>query len=172
MARRKRLRAGDVFTIPLDDERVGYGQIVHSSGHGHYYFAVFEEAYSRREEPDLEAVIAGRLALLALSLDALLYHGHWRVVGHREVDPQELPWPAYKEAVSPDSFQVVDYTGERGREATTTEAEQLPFRAVVAPIVVEDAFKALHGLAEWEDVYDKLRPVSEERTSTALLSDA
>lgn len=169
MARRKRLRVGDVFTVPLDEERVGYGQIVYSSGHGNYYFAIFEEAHLRDEEPDLEEVVAGRLALLALSLDALLYHDHWQLVGHREVDADRLPWPAYKEAIAPGSFQIVDYTGQRGREATPGEVEMLPFRTVVAPIVVEDAYKALHGLADWDEAYDKLRPVSDDRTSAALL---
>ena len=170
MARRKRLRVGDVFTIPIDDERVGYGQVVHDFGQGHYYFVVFKEAFARDEEPELDAVLAGRLALLALSLDALLYHDHWQVVGHRGVNPERLPLPAYKEGVSPGKYEVVDYTGERRRDAAAAEVDELPFRAVVAPIRVEKALRALHGLEDWNEAYDELRPVPEDRTSSALLS--
>lgn len=171
MARGKRLHVGDVFTIPLDDERVGYGQIVRAQGQGHYYFAVFEGAYPRKEEPGLDAVLEGELALLALSLDALLYHDHWQIVGKREVNSAMVRWPAYKEGVSPPgTFEVVDYTGERRRKATEAEAEELPFRAVVAPIRVEKALRALHGLEDWNDAYDELRPIPESQTSDALLS--
>lgn len=170
MARRKRLQVGEVFTIPLDDERVGYGQIVSAQGQGHYYFAVFEGAYPREQTPDLDAVLEGGLALLALSLDALLYHDHWQIVAERPVN-SAMPWPAYKEGVSPPgTFEVVDHTGERRRKATQAEAEMLPFRAVVAPIRVEKALRALHGLEDWDDAYDELRPIPASRTVDALLS--
>ena len=169
MARRRRLRVGDVFTIPLDDKRVGYGQIVHDYGQGHYYFAIFEEAFERDDEPDLRTVLEGRLALLPLSLDALLYHHHWHVVGHQDVHPERLPWPAYKEGVSPGVYEVVDYTGKRRREAGAGEADELPFRAVVAPVRVEKALRAIHGLEDWNDAYEELRPAPEDRTSSALL---
>ncbi len=166
------LDLGDVFTIPLDDERVGYGQIVDRWGKsgGHFYFAVFDGVHPADAEPDLDAVLAEPLALLGLSMDALLLHGHWRVVGHREVDTAAVPWPAYKEGVSPRVFDVVDYTGQRRRRATPEEAEALPFRAVVAPIVIEDALKALHGLKNWNPAYDKLRPAVDGMTSARLLS--
>jgi hypothetical protein len=51
--RRQKLRVGDVFTIPLDEERVGYGQIVDQWGQsgGHFYFAVFAEAYPGDDAP-------------------------------------------------------------------------------------------------------------------------
>lgn len=167
---RVRLRVGHVFAVPLDEDRIGYGQIVHSSGHGNYFFALFERPYQRNEKPDLRTVVNDRLALLALSLDALLYHEHWQLVGHCAVDSTRVPWPAYKEAISPGRFQVVDHAGKRRRTATAAEAEELPFRTVVAPIVVENAYKALHGLAGWDDAYDKLRPVPDNQRSDHLLS--
>lgn len=166
MAKRRKLRVGDIFTIPLDADRVGYGQIVDTWGGsgGHFYFAVFAEAYTRDVAPPIDDVVAGDIALLALSMDALLHHGHWEVVGHREVDAGLLPWPAFKEAVSPDEFHVVDHTGQRRRPATVQETDELPFRSVVSPIVLERALQAIHGLGEWDPQDDKLRPPVASRT--------
>jgi hypothetical protein len=83
------------------------------------------------------------------------------------VNSDRLPWPAYKEAVAPGAFDVVDFTGTKRRRATSDEAESLPFRAVVAPIRVERALRALHGLEEWNAAYDELRPPPRDQTSAA-----
>jgi hypothetical protein len=170
--RRLRLQVGDVFSIPVDDDRVGYGQIVASWGEsgGQFYFAVFDGVHPRDKVPDLDAVLAEPLILLALSMDALLVHGHWQVVGHAEVGDRRIPWPAYKEGVSPPgSFDVVDASGQRRRAASDEEAARLPFRTVVAPIRIEKALRALHGIEPWDDAHDSLRPVDHELTSAALL---
>jgi hypothetical protein len=171
--KRLRLNVGDVFCIPVDEERVGYGQIVAqwSESGGHFYFAIFDSLYPVDEVPDLESIASSSLVLLALSMDALLFHEHWRVVGHREVDEASIPWPAYKEGVSPPgTFDVVDHTGTRRRRAAEDEIECLPFRKVVAPIRVEKALRALHGKEVWDEAYDALRPVPEGQTSAALLT--
>jgi Immunity protein 26 len=170
--RRLKLRVGDVFSIPVDDDRVGYGQIVSTWGEsgGQFYFAVFDGAYPSDEEPDFEAVLANPVILLALSMDALLVHGHWQVFGNAEVDLDRIPWPAYKEGVSPPgAFDVVDASGQRRRSAADDEAARLPFRTVVAPIRVEKAFRALNGTEPWDEAYDALRPVDDELTAAALL---
>ena len=111
---------------------------------------------------------SGSVKILALSMDALLFHGHWQVVGHRDV-VRGLPWPAYKEGVSPPgTYEIVDHAGRLRRRATGAEVERLPFRSVVAPIRLEKAIQALHGLSEWNAAYDELRPVSRDLTSDHL----
>lgn len=170
--RRPKLRAGDVFRVPIDDDRLGFGQIAASWGEsgGHYYFAIFDGVYLRDETPELDAIVSAPLLLLALSMDALLFHEHWQLVGHRDFDETAIPWPAYKEGVSPPgTFDVVDHTGQRRRRATDDEAERLPFRKVVAPIRVEKALRALHGEEPWVEAYDELRPAADGETSAALL---
>jgi hypothetical protein len=167
----ERFSVGDIFAIPLANDRVGYGQIVAPWGNsgGHFYFAVFAGAYPRREEPDLEVVAEEQVALFALSMDALLHRGHWQVVGNRAVDVEGLPWPAYKVGVSPPgTFDVVDYTGRHLRQATSAEAEELPFPTVVAPIRVEKALRALDGEEPWDPIYDGLRPAEPHKTTAAM----
>ena len=153
--RRMRLSIGDVFQLPLDLSRFGYGQIVARHGRSAYYFAIFEQPYEFGEEPDVADVVQGRIALLGLSLDALLYHGAWEIVGHASV-PQ-IEWPTYKEAVASNDFEAVDHTGSIRRPATPEEADSLRYRSVVAPIRLQNAFRALHGAAAWNEECDKLR---------------
>jgi hypothetical protein len=167
-----KLSVGDVFSVPIDADRVGYGQIVSPWGEsgGHFYFAIFDWVGSADEAPDIDAIVSAPLLLLALSMDALLFHQHWRVVGHHDVDGSAIPWPAYKEGVSPPgAFDVVDFTGTRRRPATDDEVERLPFRKVVAPIRVEKALRALRGDDPWDDGYDALRPVADDATSASVL---
>jgi Immunity protein 26 len=152
---RMRLSIGDVFQLPLDSSRVGYGQIVGSYERSAYWFAIFERPYEFGERPDVADVVRGRIALLGLSLDALLYHKRWEIVGNAPVG--QIEWPTYKESVAPDVFEAVDHTGSMRRPATPEEADRLPYRSVVAPMRLQNAFRALHGAAEWNEEYDKLR---------------
>ena len=143
----------------MSDGRYGLGQIVaaYGSSGGHFYFVVFRSTYSGDQDPPLARVVQDDLALLALSMDALLYHGHWQVVGRHAVQADRVPWPEYKEGAAPGVFDVVDASGRTRRPATTDEIERLPFRKVVAPIIVQDAFEALHGAREWLPEYDHLK---------------
>jgi hypothetical protein len=166
---RQRLQIGDVFTLPVDDERVGFGQIVArwEEADGYYYFAIFERLYRRSEQPPLDVILKDRIAFLALSLDALLFVGDWTVVGRVPV-ATDIPLPAYKEAVgTPDRVCVVDYSGRRCRRSTAEEAERLSYRTVVAPVRLEKALQAKHGLQPWQAAYSELEP-QEEMTTAKL----
>jgi len=155
---RLKLKTGDVFAVPLDEARVGVGQIVGTYGKDAYYFAIFDATAPDAASIDLERAPQERVVFLALSLDAKLAAGHWRVVGHRPVR-EGMPLPAFKEAVgSPDRIDVVDYSGDRRRTAQAAEAELLPNRKVVAPVRLEKALRAKHGLEPWTEAYTDLAP--------------
>jgi hypothetical protein len=162
-----KIAVGAVFQLPLDRSRVGYGQIVDSFGSsgGHFYFTAFAAAHRVGGEAELDAVIRDAPLLLCLSLDALLVNGHWPVVGHRDVDEDRLEWPVCKLATAPGQFVVIDRTGSALRAATDREAQTLAFQTVVAPIRIENALKAHHGLREWLPEYDRLRMHPPSRSS-------
>jgi hypothetical protein len=121
-----------------------------------YYFAIFAGAHPADATPDAALITREEVALLAPSLDALLHHGVWPIVGHAQ--PTAVVWPTYKEMVSPpDRFEAVDYTGAERRPATPREASELPFRKVVAPIRVQNALQALYGVRDWDASFDSLR---------------
>jgi hypothetical protein len=164
---RAKLRVGDVFSLPLEAGRVGVGQIVGAYIKGTYYFAIYGRAWPGPTSVDLDEAIAGRVSFLALSLDAKLSAGHWTVLGNRPVPPG-TPFPAFKEVVgTPDRVDVVDHTGQWRRPARGAEAELLPNRKVVAPVRLEKALRARHGLEPWVETYAELVP--DERTTTARM---
>ena len=166
---RVRLRVGDVFSVPLDSERVGLGQVVATYGKDAYFFALFELAFARDEQLDLKLALGAPVALLALSLDAKIAAGDWVVLGSQPV-AEGMPLPAFKEMVGgPDRVDVVDFSGERRRRARGEEAEWLPNRKIVAPVRLERALRAKHGLEPWNDAYATLEP--SQVATTAWLFD-
>ncbi|PZF81777.1 Imm26 family immunity protein [Jiangella anatolica] len=150
---------GDVFTIPLDDDRVGLGQVVGTYRVAALYLAVFDRSLPRDVAPAVAIGSAhGPLLFLALSFDAKIYAGHWTVIGRAPVD-DSIELPAYKEMVAvPPAYEVVDARGVRRRPATDVEAASLPNRAIVAPVRVEKALRAHVGLEPWHEAYAELRP--------------
>lgn len=165
----KKLRTGDVFTVPIDDATFGIGQVVATYDKGGYFLAIFDTVVQRPVQVDLEAATTEAVLFLTLSLDAKIAAGHWEVIGHAPVSPK-IPLPAYKEAVGrPDRIDIVDYTGNIRRPANSDEAEKLPNRSIVAPVRLEKALKAKHGLEPWNDAYDRLIP-NEETTTARMFS--
>jgi hypothetical protein len=155
---RLKLKTGDVFAVPIDEARVGVGQIVATYGKDAYYFAIFDVVAPNTASIDLDEAPQQGVVFLALSLDAKLAAGHWSVVGHRPVR-EGIPLPAFKEAVGGSGrIDVVDYSGERRRPAKAAEAELLPNRNVVAPVRLEKALRARHGLEPWTEAYSDLAP--------------
>ena len=160
-------KTGDVFSVPIDDLRVGVGQIVATYGKDAYYFAIFDTLAADEASVDLDEAVSARVVFLALSLDAKLAVGHWSVIGNRPVR-EGMPLPAYKEAVGePERVDVVDYSGQRRRPAQGAEAELLLNRKVVAPVRLEKALRAKHGLEPWIEAYSDLAP--NENTTTERL---
>lgn len=164
---RVKIKTGDVFSVPIDDTRVGVGQVVATYGKSAYYFAIFDSVAADSASIDLSEATQQRLVFLALSLDAKLVVGDWTIVGHQPVRA-DLPLPAFKEVVGgPERVDVVDYSGERRRRAQPSEAELLPNRKVVAPVRLEKALRAKHGLEPWTEAYTDLAP--NESMTTAQL---
>ena len=148
-----KLNVGDVFLVPLDDQRCGIGQLA-GDWKGELYVVIYDKLVSRAALP--EDVIGAGLQFAALTLDAKFHHGDWPVVGNRKDFLSDLPQPWFK----------VDVGGETHieardrsviRRATSTEAAQLRHRTVVAPVRIENALKALNGLGEWNPRFEDLR---------------
>jgi hypothetical protein len=164
---RLRLKTGDIFSVPIDESRVGVGQIVATYGKSNYYFAIFDVVAPDVAQINLDTATSGGVLFLALSMDAKLYVGHWTVVGNRPVS-ELMPLPAFKVAVSgPEDMYVEDFSGQKRRPASEPEAELLPYREVVAPVRLEKALRAKHGLEPWVEAYTDLAP--NEGTITARL---
>lgn len=146
-------KVGDVFLVPLDDQRCGIGQLA-GDWEGELYVVIYDKLVSRAALPG--DVIGARLQFAALTLDAKFHHGDWPVIGNRQDLLSDLPQPWFK----------VDVAGETHieardrsvmRRATSAEAAQLRYRTVVAPVRIENALKASNGLGEWNPRFDDLQ---------------
>jgi hypothetical protein len=161
-------RRGDVFAIPIDSQHWGIAQAVEARMNL-LYVAVYDLIVpSLDDASDLKTLDGIPVTFLAQVLDGKIYVGDWLKVGELEV-PNGIPFPAYQLDVGfPPEVNVVDYLGERMRPATADEAERLPYREVANAVRLENALKALHGAAPWNDAYDRLYPVKAELTSDAM----
>lgn len=160
LIRRKRtkLSEGDLFEFELPDGRLGYGIIVERGGLNNGrtpYLAIFRAAH--QERPDLNQVIRGEVALAGWSMDALVYHGKWRVIAHGLPRP-DIPLPNFKVKMN-GKICVTDVWGRPIDEATPIEQELLDFKFSSSPVIFQDALEALHGFGDWQAGYDKLTPV-------------
>lgn len=158
MSHRVHAKTGDVFQIPLDSDRVAYGIVVDGQSPNPIFVAVFGEAHPSDSDVPLSEIEGAEPALVALTLDAKIWHGHWPVVGSAAVDRSRFPFPCFKQAVgSVENIQVFSYDGQRHREASREEIVALDYRRTYAPIVVEKAVRALHGIQPWEERFQRLR---------------
>ena len=97
MVKRPKTRIGDIFQIPLDSGTVSYGQVVAvNSGPGPLYVVVFRRVSPQDAKPALAAVVADDIALVAPTMDALIGHGRWPLVGNLAPELDRVPFPAYR----------------------------------------------------------------------------
>lgn len=153
LTRMARFSVGDVFLIPVDGERYGIGQLA-GDWKGELYVVVFDKLVSQTASPaDIDGC---ELVFAALTLDAKLYHGHWPVIGNRVDNLSDLPQPWFKVGVGGETH-IESRDRLATRQATEAERAGLQHRTVVAPVRVEKALKALHGIGEWTAEFDELR---------------
>ena len=149
---KRRVKIGDVFEIPIDDARVGYGQVV-ARHFSLLFIVVFGSAYSRTSKPSVVAIVADTVRFAAQSLDAKIWHGDWLVVGNTKPDSGSIGLPVYKSTALPSGEWFVQSWDGRLRPATAEECARLRLRTTYSPQIIEDALKAVHGVIPWQDNY-------------------
>jgi hypothetical protein len=151
-----RAKIGDVFSIPIDDRRVGYGQVV-LKNHCSFpiYIVVFGASHDRNQEISLDEITSDEIALVGATMDARIYHGMWTIVGNHLPDRSRIPKPNFKVYVGGCDF-IEDFDGNRLRQATPEDIRTYDNRWSRSPMCFESAFKALHGVGAWEADYDML----------------
>jgi len=145
---------GDVFLVPLDQFRFGIGQIA-GDWKGELYIVIYDAVHID-EEVDPVSVISAQPLFAALSLDAKIHCGDWRIIGNVTANLSSIPEPVFKVN---QGGQVFMESRDRSitRPATRSESELLRLRTVVAPVRLEKAIKAHNGIGEWNPKYDELR---------------
>lgn len=150
----QKAKIGDVFLLPIDGSRFGIGQIA-GDWKGELYVVIYDAVYASGEV-DPKNVLSEEPLFAALSLDAKIHHGDWRIIGNVTENLDGFPQPVFK--VDHDG-KVFLISRDRSvfRPASDLEAGALRLRTVVAPVRLENALKALHGIGDWNPRYDELR---------------
>lgn len=146
-----RVNAGDIFEIRLPDGRNGYGQVIIASDV--LYVVVFRDVYASL--PDLDDLIKKDILLVGWTVDALIYHGEWKIIGNRQPISAPVPFPSYKVSLNGESY-VHGFAGKNRRPATAEDWELLDYKTTVAPIRYQRALLAHHGVGEWTQDYEGL----------------
>lgn len=148
----KKAGVGDVFLVPIDGDRYGIGQIA-GDWKGELYVVIFDKVVFANASPkDLDGAL---LQFAALSLDAKLHHGDWPIIGNRQDNIDTIPQPWFKVRYHQQTY-VEARDRSMFRPATAKEENGLRFRNVVAPVRLEKALKARHGLGAWHPRYEEL----------------
>lgn len=168
MALRVKARVGDIFQIPIDDTRVGYGQVVMQPDKSSLFICIYSIRTRPGEQPDLDAVVQSEILLAGNTFDARIWHGYWPVVGNIEPNMATIALPNYKEGL-PGRANVENLDRTRRRPATKEEEQILPFRSYVAPIRFEKALKALAGIGEWRPEHEDLKYERVLRCSSVIV---
>jgi hypothetical protein len=144
------VKTGDVFEVPTLDGRIGYGQIAKDGEE--LYIVIFKALHEGGCA--LETVHETGILLCGWTLDALIYHGQWKIVGNAALK-SDIPKPCYKVSIDGTPW-IESFDGDLQHKASDREWSLYDFRATIAPIRYERAFSAFHGLAPWEPPFDKL----------------
>jgi len=149
-----RPKVGDVFTIPIDTNRVAVGQVV-DKVHKAWWVAVYDRAFNAADLIDIEAALGYRVRLLALTFDARIRHGYWPRIGRHQVDTAALKWPTFQ-TMTPDGDVVTDHHGDGVRSAGLIDRVRLPRMTFVSPMTLEEGVQALFGARRWETHFNDL----------------
>jgi hypothetical protein len=152
----KRLKAGDIFQISIDDDRCVFGQIVLKSFNTFpLYIVIYKNLYSSSEIPNFSEICESEIALVGGTNDARLYHGMWKVVGNEKSNIPDFPKPHFIVQIR-GKVMLENFSGDVIREATIEESESFQNRWTRAPMGFEKAIKAFHGIGDWAQDFDRL----------------
>jgi len=156
MPRKKiHLNRGDVLTMPISENWVGFGQLIDfSKTKEAFLIAVFNLKHTSDKAIDCRSIVRQEIIFLGYTNDAKLFHGDWKVVGNEVDNLSGIQKPFFKLGIAPDLF-IVDYLGNKIGHIDENTADELTFQTIIAPIRYENALRAHFGFTPWLELYDK-----------------
>jgi hypothetical protein len=149
-----RTKVGNVFTIPLTPDKVGYGQVA-AGEHIVFYMLAFDYTTTPTEQCDIDAMTSSPMIFAGNFLDNSIKRGKWKVVGNRAPNLTRMPFPAYRVKIG-DDYWVESWDMRNRRLANEVEIALLDNRTHYAPVCLEAALKAYYGLAPRPKWYEEL----------------
>lgn len=153
----KKIREGDIFTIPIDSDQVGFGQVLCVPNKNNFIIVVYECRLNVSEDYTLKDIVEKPILFMGYTMDARLYHKQWRIIENHSDNISRVPLPLFKLGVPPGDIYLLDFAGNTIRPCTNEEFEILNYRKVIAPIRYEKAIQAFYGIGEWKKEYDEMK---------------
>ncbi len=150
-----KLKVGDIFTIPITNEKTGFGQIFIIPNQNNFIIVVFEKVYTGQDWPSLNEIIVDKILFFGYTMDALLYHKYWQIIGNNSSNLDKIKLPYYKIGTPPDC-KLVDYKGKVIGKISKDKFEKISYQEIIAPVRYENALKAYYKLEEWREDYSEL----------------
>jgi len=149
MARRKKVKIGDVFVINVGNRKC-YGQVIADGIDKCYviYDLTTDEILST------EQVIKAPIVFLTFTIDDFVEEGRWEAIGNTKV-PDNIVFPIFK-VDTLHGYMVTDYKGNYLRVANEVEISRLGYLKSVSPALLEHAVQAKFGNSKWEDYFNDI----------------
>lgn len=155
MVRRKKtdikVKVGDVFVIPLTENKFSYGQVIGVEDLKTYI--IFDT--TAESHPEIYDIVSKKIIFFAHTVDVSIEDGDWIIIGNSEI-PEGIVFPEYVVDTS-NGYYVTNFEGVLLRPATDIEKETLSTHKSISPSILEDAVKAYYGFEEWYPYLDKLK---------------
>lgn len=152
-----KLKEGDVFSISLTVNEVGFGQVIAFPNRSTIMIVLFNHKEELSTNYNIEVICTSKIVFIGCTYDAKLYHNDWIIVGNYKANLTSINLPVYKLGTPPIEIYLVDYKGKKLRSVSLKEFNTLHYQTFIAPVRFENALKAFFKLQEWRsDDYDKI----------------
>jgi len=147
-----KIKIGTIFTIPVDDKKKAYGQLVHR---GTLVDTIILFNYCSENVPDLMEPIEQEILFCINTTDEYLLSRRWSLFGKANI-PENFELGANYLLEKPDGLVVTDIDGNFIRKTSEKDITILPKIEPLPPSIVEEVAKAEFGDGKWEDIFNDL----------------
>ncbi|MCM3785674.1 immunity 26/phosphotriesterase HocA family protein [Neobacillus mesonae] len=151
--RRKKVNIGDVFIIPLKENRYGYGQVV-SKGSFFKTFIAFN-FITDEKITNIQEILSKNVIILIRSNLVFIEDGYWAVLGNAEL-PVDLSIPKYYIREGLEDFKLVTAEEVYVRVATEEDLKKYTRNRTYTPGVLEDALNIFAEGKDWKVEFEDI----------------
>ncbi|WDH97756.1 Imm26 family immunity protein [Paenibacillus urinalis] len=148
--RKKKVNIGDVFVIPIKENRYGYGQVVLFGS----FFKIFIafDFITDEKITDIKEILSKDIIILIRSNLVFIEDGYWTILGNAEL-PVDLALPEYYIREGLDDSELVTAEEDYVRIATEEDLKKYSINATYTPGVLEDILNAIVDGEDWKEEY-------------------
>jgi hypothetical protein len=161
----KRTKIGDVFEIPVSENKKCFGQVIAKRDPA-FYMAGFDFISDIRCEIKVADIVEQPILFLGNFGDILIRMGNWKVIGNVSPDLSRIPFPCY---LVFESFQhfAENWGATNRRLATSDEVRRLDGRDFNGAAFLEECLKCRFGIIPSDPKYDRFTiEIVKSRTCT------